>query len=371
MPKPGPKILEKTDRSIPELRVLRALAGGACLTLADLRRAAGTAQAEACRALLAQGLLARDELDLDGAKEVTWRLTEAGEGAAEAAGLLGALPPVALKGGPEIGALVQVFGGNRLLGPKVGRALEGCKWVGVPFCGGLSEVPWMAARTLLCADAHCHLINLARVVMDEALLPDLEGRLEGRLFHELELSQAQERCLAREFKPIPDEPDPAWAADFFTAAWMARAGQAGTAKEFAAPLSIRWDAGGGDSVKRFRGACACLRDWLRLLAGRATFVRLDAFDFLAKVKDLPGHGVYLDPPFFHEGKSYKHKFGPAEHARLAEVLGGFSAARVVQRCYDCQEARALYPEAEGWRWELLVGKKQTNENAREALVVRN
>ncbi len=160
-----------------------------------------------------------------------------------------------------------------------------------------------------------------------------------------------------------------WATDYFTCAWMARSETAGTKKEFAAPLATRWNAGGGDSNVRFRNAAKGMLEW-RAILGRCSFSAIDAFAFLDKCKDAPGHGIYNDPPFPGPGISYKHGFNDDAHALLAARLLDFEKARVVCRFYDVEMIRDLYPEGP-WTWYALRGRKQTNNAAPEVLLVRN
>lgn len=46
----------------------------------------------------------------------------------------------------KIRALVPWFGSSRIIAPHVGKALRGCRWVGVPFAGGGTTL--MAAEQL-------------------------------------------------------------------------------------------------------------------------------------------------------------------------------------------------------------------------------
>ena len=46
-------------------------------------------------------------------------------------------------------ALAGWFGGARLIAEHVGEALRGCKWVGVPFAGGMSELLHIQASGML------------------------------------------------------------------------------------------------------------------------------------------------------------------------------------------------------------------------------
>lgn len=371
-----PKVIDNIPKlTIPQLRTLKALQGGGAFALGEIRKRAGSADGAACAALVAMGLSRRHDLDLDGLKETVWQITPAGEAAVGGFAGRDAYSGWKTKGF-QIGALVQIFGGNRMLGPKVAEALAGVKWVGIPFCGGLSELPHIKAvkaRTVVCSDTHAHVINLCRAVTCRETLPDVEERLERTLFHQLELSGAQARCNIREAagEEVPEVPDPDWAADYFACAWMSRAGSAGTKGEFRAPLSIRWEASGGDSVKRFRNAAGGLRHWCELLADCVTFLHVSAFSLLAKVKDTPDTGVYCDPPFLGQGGSYKCSFGPAEHDKLAAVLGGFAAARIVVRAYDDPRVDTLYPVAGGWVKKCFVGKRQTGFDAPEILLIKN
>jgi site-specific DNA-adenine methylase len=143
----------------------------------------------------------------------------------------------------------------------------------------------------------------------------------------------------------------------------------GTKGEFRAPLSIRWDAQGGDSVRRFRNAAEGILAWRNVL-DRCTFVLLDAFELIVKCKDEAKSGLYCDPPFPGPGAAYKIGFSDAEHARLAEVLAGFSAARVVVRLYETDLVRRLYPEGE-WGYNRFTGRKASNRDSPEVLLVRN
>lgn len=273
----------------------------------------------------------------------------------------------------KVTALANWYGSNRMLAEHVGRLLKGCSWVGVPFAGGCCELARIDARTIVANDLHRHVMNMAAVVADEALNPKLRAMLDDLPFHEEVLRDAQRRCVSREDAP-PVGPDPCgwgslqWAADFFVCSWMARNGQAGTAKEFDAPLSVRWEAGGGDSVVRFRNATGGLAEWGRVLK-RCTFVCMDVFDFLDKVKDREGHGIYADPPFPGPGDRYRHTFGEATHRKLAARMADFKECRIVMRFYDHALVRELYPEGP-WAWNRLVGRKQTNDDAPEVLIVR-
>lgn len=266
-----------------------------------------------------------------------------------------------------------------MLAEHVGTELDGCAWVGIAFAGGMCEAARIGARSLLINDRHRHVMNLAAVTAHRVLGPTLYRRLKRLPFHPDVLASAQDRLRAREQRFDDDDglfaagsrlggPDVEWAVDYFVAAWMARNGTAGTGKEFQAGMSIRYDAGGGDSATRFRSATASLVAWRQVL-GRANFTTLDAFEFIdGKVKDADGLGLYCDPPFPGPGDAYKHTFGVDGQRRLAASVGRFKATRVVMRFYRHPLVEELYPR-DRWTWVERTGRKQTNGDAPEVLII--
>src|SRR4051812_41422587 len=99
----------------------------------------------------------------------------------------------------NVTALNQWYGSARMASPEViGRELDGCSHVTIPCGGGLCEVPFIRARSMLIGDLHRHMINLARVVRDPVLCPQLVRALKRTLFHPDELRDAQERCRLRD-----------------------------------------------------------------------------------------------------------------------------------------------------------------------------
>ena len=263
-------------------------------------------------------------------------------------------------------SLLPYFGGNRTLGHRVGELLEGCTHVTVPFAGGMGELLHIGARTLVVSDLNRHAIALAGVLALPDLGPKLIRRLRRWVFHPDALRAAQERCRGYE-RDGPPADLVQWAEDYFACCWMTRSGVAGTGKEFRDGLSVRWDAGGGDSATRFRSAVEALRAWRRIVP-RCTFLVADAFEVLAKVKDQAGCGAYCDPPWPDDGDRYTHKFSEAQQRELARVLGGFTATRVVVRFGDHELIRELYPH-DKWVWHELTGRTQANGAKAEVLLV--
>jgi DNA adenine methylase len=279
--------------------------------------------------------------------------------------------------GRKVTALLPYFGSNRLLAHWVGELLTDCTHVSVPFAGGMTELRHIAARTIIVGDLHRHVINLANVLKEPVMGPILIRELRRTPFHEDTLKQAQIVCRARERCESPDAFGYCYedALNYFVCAWMGRNGTAGTSGEFRNGLSVRWDAGGGDSATRFRSAVEALRDWRKIMP-RCTFLVRDCFALLDDVKDQTGCGVYCDPPFPSAGAGYKHNPGAAGsaeerafHERLAAKLTAFKATRVVVRFYRHDLVTELYPR-DKWDWiELEGGKKQTNAPAPEILLV--
>jgi hypothetical protein len=276
----------------------------------------------------------------------------------------------------QVTTLAPWFGSDRMTAENYADALGRCEWVGIPFAGGMSIVSRLTkARTVVCNDKHHHMINLARVVRDDRLRPRLIDDLEARLFHPLALSASQAVCRTAEEQHWSPVGDVEWAGHFFFAAWAGRNGEAGGKREFDAPLSIRWNAAGGDSVVRLRSAVAAIDEWAKVFRERnVSFVCEDAMVFLSKCHDAPGHGLYVDPPFPGPGDRYRHNCGDTEkeqrdwHEALRGWLGKFSKTLVVCRFYDHPLVRELYPE-DRWDWHSFPGRAQTNDARPEVMIV--
>jgi hypothetical protein len=273
-----------------------------------------------------------------------------------------------------ITALAGWFGSNRMLAQHVGQALEGCNWVGVVFAGGMSELPHITARTIVVNDLHRHVINLARVAADSGLRPDLVRRLKRKAFHPDELKRCQEICSRLE--PMPTwaaPPDLDLAEAYFVCCWMGRASKAGIDDEFSGRPAIRWKADGGDSMVRYQSAIRMLATFSKTLR-RCTFETMDCFAFLERCEDVNGNGLYCDPPFPGVGRRYRHNAGQTDaeertwHTRLRDALERFQSTRVVCRFYDHPLINELYA---GWDRHELTGRKQSNEDAPEVLLIRN
>ena len=261
-------------------------------------------------------------------------------------------------------AVASWFGSNRRLAAEVGKELRGCKWVGVPFAGGMSELACIKATTIVVGDLHRHVINLAKCIQSDELRPILVQRLSDQPFHDDVLAEAQALCRKIEPHEIPSLD---LAVAYFTACWMNRSGKAGIDDEFNGRIAVRWNAHGGDSNKRYRSSILSLSAWGEIMQ-RCNFYVGNAFEFLEKTQDEPDHGFYVDAPWPDDGDRYKHGFTRADQRRLATKLATFSKARVVVRYGDHPLIRELYPELR-WRWRRLTGRTQANNAKAEVLII--
>ncbi len=268
-----------------------------------------------------------------------------------------------------ITTLVPWYGGNRRLAGEVGRELAGCSWIGVPFAGGMPELRHLRALTIVVADLHRHVINLARVLQHERAGVRLIRELRRECFHADTLARAQAAAALYAAPADPTEPPDYGAAKaYFLSQWMGRSGRGGTDTELRGKLPVRWNAAGGDSCTRYRTAVESLRTWREVMA-RCNFLVSDVFDFLERVKDQAGHGIYLDPPFPGVGDEYSHQFDAASHRRLATVLGRFGSTRIVCRFYDAPLVRELYPAP--WFWRSITGGIDQHGQAKPEVLLCN
>lgn len=286
----------------------------------------------------------------------------------------------------QVTALGNWYGSNRTLAPDVGRELAGCRLVNVGCLGGGCELPYIDAGKIICNDRHRHIINLARVIADRTLGPQLYRRARRQVFAPEVLEQAQALCslidlemedqtglfaMSQKFDVMQAENRLDWAEAYWIATWMGRGGKSGAKGEFEQGLSVRFDPDGGGSAQRYRSATASLMAWRRVLR-RCEFQTLDVFEFLARAADKSRVGVYCDPPFAGPGDVYTHQLGPRGQERLAEAVSRFTSARVVMRFYDHPLIRELYPEGDGpgrWTWVRRAGRTQANSERVEVLVI--
>lgn len=279
----------------------------------------------------------------------------------------------------KVTALFPVFGGNRTNAERPGELLGKCDWIGIPFAGGMPEVPYMQARSIVVNDLHRHIVNCARACRDYSA--GMVEYLEQTIFHPDSLQRAQEYCQKIElFARVPDADIKAEvegyngchfgaAVNYFVTQWMGRSGNGSTDKEFTGNLSTRWNANGGDSNTRFRSATNAIHDFAREFR-RCCFTCLDFRKFLESVSDEAGTGLYCDPPWPDAGEQYLHKFTDQDQRDLAENLDSFQEARIVMRFGEHPLIRELYPERDGWEWIEASGRTQGNNKQTEWFITR-
>jgi len=288
-----------------------------------------------------------------------------------------------MKNERKVAAVAQWHGSCRASCERIGTALGDLVWCGVPFAGGMPELPYIRTRTGIANDLHRHLINLARVIRSRPA--DLVARLDEKVFHVDELAEAQALCRRRErivgdlfgcAASMEDPPDNLlgvdgdldWAVAYFVSTWMTRGGNAGTKNEFSSGLSMRFSGGGGGSAVRFRSAIDSILGWSKVL-DRWEFSTLDVFEFLDKVEDVPTSGLYLDPPWPNLGKNYAHRVDDGFHRKLAARLLRFEKAKIVVRYGNHPLIVAAYlPDA--WAWEKATTRNSGNNDVDEVLLVR-
>jgi len=219
----------------------------------------------------------------------------------------------------KIKALAPWFGGKRNLAARIVELLGKHRVYWEPFCGSMAVLmakPSCVMETV--NDLHADLINLAKVIRDIKLGPQLYRRLRRTLMHEQLFKEAAQRYRDRGYHSAEMAPDLERAYDYFICAWLGRNGVAGTLS-YNQGFCLRFTASGGHAAKRWQSVIASVPAWRRRLAN-VTILQRDAFELLEKIDDSPGTAIYIDPPYLKKGAKYIHDFEDGDHQRLAEVL---------------------------------------------------
>jgi len=261
----------------------------------------------------------------------------------------------------KIKAIAPWFGGKRNLASLIVELLGPHRVYWEPFCGSMAVLmakPACAMETV--NDLHADLINLARVIQDSKLAPQLYRRLHRTLMHEQLHREAAERYKNRGYHSENDVPDIDRAYDYFLCAWLGRNGVGGT-KSYNQGFCVRYTANGGHAANRWQSVIKSIPAWRRRLAS-VTILQRDAFELLERIDDKRGTVIYVDPPYLEKGTKYIHDFGDGDHERLAGLLSGFTEARIVVSYYNHPKLKDLYPD---WgRVEVTVTKSLSNQNKR-------
>lgn len=270
-----------------------------------------------------------------------------------------------------ISTFLPWYGSNRMNAHRPGELLKDCDYIFVGFAGGMSEVPHFKARTIVVNDMHHLLITCAQSMACDRAGPKLLRALKRKIFHPGELSRSQ-YVLSHQSA----SGDSAIAEAYYVCCWMTRSEAAGTGNELDGNLCLRYDAGGGDSAKRYHNAVRSLKSFRETLR-RCSFSCGDLFKILPEaLKDKPGHGGYFDPPFLKAGRRYELNCGKTEadeiawHTRLRDMLAVYRHARIVIRLYDHPKVRDLYP-ADAWEWHEFNGRDSANNDQKPEVLVVN
>jgi len=264
----------------------------------------------------------------------------------------------------RIKAIAPWFGGKRNLAQRIVELLGPHRVYWEPFCGSMAVLMAKPPCTMETVnDLHADLINLARVIKDTQLGPQLYRQLRRTLMHEQLFKEAAARYKDRGYFSLPPAPDydlPR-AYDYFICSWIGRNGCAGT-QSYNQGYCVRYTANGGHAAKRWQSVIASIPAWRRRLAA-VTILHRDAFELLERIDDSQGTAIYIDPPYLKKGAKYIHDFEAADHLRLAEALKRFRKARIVVSYYDDEQLRELYP---GWPpVKITITKSLGNQNRRD------
>lgn len=245
--------------------------------------------------------------------------------------------------------------------------LKHCRYVFIGFAGGMCEVPHLTASTIVVNDLHLDLINCAEALRHPRIGPVFLKNLRRKTFHDYDLRAAQ--------KYLADNPSARGlekAEAYYVACWMTRSEAAGTGNEYDGNLCLRYDAGGGDSAKRYHNSIRSAANVFRKSFQRCSFSNRCVFDCLTvkplALKDDPESGGYFDAPWPKDGDKYQHYFDEGKQRRLAYLLGQYRQATIVVRYGDHPLIRELYPED---RWEIheTTSRTQANKAKAELLIV--
>lgn len=236
-------------------------------------------------------------------------------------------------------ALLSWFGSKRTLSSEIIHQLGPHRAYWETFCGGMAVLlakPPASQETV--NDLHGDLVNLARVIQDEALCGQLFWRLRRTLPAE-ELFRTS-RALVR-VPRATDDVDLDRAYHYFVWSWLTLGGTAGTRNAHGG-FATRYTSRGGDPGARFVAAVESLPWWHERLR-RVCILRRDGIDLCTRIEDALGTVIYCDPPYLTKGAEYQHDFANEDHRRLAAALVQKTKTRVVVSYYDAPELAEMYP----------------------------
>jgi DNA adenine methylase len=263
-------------------------------------------------------------------------------------------------------SILPYFGGKRTMAPRIVAELGEHTAYFELCCGSmavlLSKPP---SRSETAVDLYGDLVNLARVLKDRQLAPQLYRRLRRTLFCNSIYQEVRRVFKAAGHFRATDKPDLDRAEIFFILSWMGRHGISGK-------MYFK------DSFRRTKKAdsankCAGWKNAVRSIPAfrrRLSDVVIDNVDIFryaddGGIEDASGVAIYADPPYVDEGNVYVHSFTEADHRRLAAALSRFKRTRVVVSYYDHPLLRELYPPPR-WRFiDCTMTKALSNQKLRE------
>jgi site-specific DNA-adenine methylase len=259
---------------------------------------------------------------------------------------------------------LSYFGSDSEVAGRLAGMLDHCKHVTIPFCGGLSILPHLRARSIVANDLNNYAIHFYRVLggcFGDIARANLIDRCLMTLSHPSEMESAEY------FLDNPDHSivDSAWA--YWAMCWIGRKGKGGT-KHLGGLPSVRRTAEGGSNASRIVAAASDLRAWANQFQ-RCEFEAVCFRELIPKVADRPDCGVYVDAPWVKAGRNYLHSFSEDDHRDLAALLSRFENAAVVVRYDDTELIRELYRD--GWNFTELSSRNQSNGQTSEVWITRN
>ena len=247
---------------------------------------------------------------------------------------------------------LSYFGSDSEVAGQLAGILNHCRHVTIPFCGGMSILPHLTARSIVANDLNELAINFYKVA--SGFYGDLNQHyLVEKCIHTLSHPKEIERANADITSAL--HIDRAWA--YWALCWICRKGKGGTTGEGAGMPSVRWTAVGGTNASRIRAAADDMPAWAKHFE-RCEWLCEDFRTLLPKVHDDISCGVYCDPPWRGLGDGYVHKFTDDDHQELAVALNRFDHATVVLRYGDDPYIRDLYCD-----WTIIDAASRTQSNA--------
>jgi DNA adenine methylase len=215
-----------------------------------------------------------------------------------------------------------------------------------PFCGSCAISLAAQADVHIVNDLHLDLYNLALCLKDPETAFLIYESASRFLFSEQLFYSVVDQLQS---SPLATPPDPQRAVAFLYQSWTGHNGFAGT---LVTPrFNPRFTGGGGDPATRWQSVIDSIPEWHHRMRSW-TILNRDAFSLIEKTPDREGTVFYVDSPYHRVARSnatYYHDFvepsmfDPIDpHARLRDLLRGFTKATVIISHYDCAPIRELY-----------------------------